>query len=67
MAVFLGGRWPALAPGDYVWRIGGLIIARGRDAADVTFGTAIGFASLASLEGWTFQVRHERNLRLRLK
>jgi transglutaminase-like putative cysteine protease len=45
--VFLGGRWYVLDARHNRPRIGRIVIARGRDAADVAISTAFGPARLA--------------------
>ena len=45
--VFLGGRWYVLDARHNRPRIGRILIARGRDAADVAISTAFGPAMLA--------------------
>src|SRR5438552_1186200 len=41
-AVYLGGRWYAVDARHNVPRIGRIVMARGRDAADVAFSTTFG-------------------------
>jgi transglutaminase-like putative cysteine protease len=40
--VYLGGRWHAFDARHNVPRIGRVVMARGRDAADVAFSTTFG-------------------------
>ena len=40
--VFLGGRWRTVDPRNHTPRIGRVLIARGRDAADVAITTTFG-------------------------
>ena len=40
--VYLGGRWHTFDPRNNVPRIGRILIARGRDAADVAISTTFG-------------------------
>jgi transglutaminase-like putative cysteine protease len=40
--VYLGGRWYAFDARHNVPRIGRIVMARGRDAADVAFSTTFG-------------------------
>ena len=40
--VYLGGRWYALDARHNIPRIGRIVMARGRDAADVAFSTTFG-------------------------
>jgi transglutaminase-like putative cysteine protease len=53
MEVFLGGEWHAFDPRNNARRIGRLMIARGRDAADTAISTAFGSCSLQSFRVWT--------------
>jgi transglutaminase-like putative cysteine protease len=57
MEVYLGGAWHAFDPRNNARRIGRLIIARGRDAADVAISTAFGPTSLQSFKVWTDEIR----------
>jgi transglutaminase-like putative cysteine protease len=52
MEVFLGGRWHVVDPRNRVPRIGRVLIARGRDAADVALTTSFGPSLLESFEVW---------------
>src|SRR6185369_9611003 len=54
--VFLRGRWYALDARHYQPRIGRILIARGRDAADVAISIAFGTASLARFKVVTEQM-----------
>jgi transglutaminase-like putative cysteine protease len=54
MEVFLGDRWHTFDPRNNTRRIGRLMIARGRDAADVAISTTFGCSRLQS-----FSVRTE--------
>jgi transglutaminase-like putative cysteine protease len=54
--VFLGGRWYVLDARHNRLRIGRIVIARGRDAADVAISTAFGPARLARFKVITEQV-----------
>ena len=53
MEVFLEGRWHTFDPRNNARRIGRLMIARGRDAADVAISTAFGPSSLQLFKVWT--------------
>ncbi|HEY6454289.1 MAG TPA: transglutaminase family protein [Steroidobacteraceae bacterium] len=53
---FLDGAWHIFEPRNNVRRIGRLIIARGRDAADVAIGSAFGAATLQQFRLWTDQI-----------
>jgi transglutaminase-like putative cysteine protease len=48
--VFLGGVWYALDARHNQPRIGRIVVARGRDAADVAISTAFGPAHLAGFK-----------------
>jgi transglutaminase-like putative cysteine protease len=50
---YLGGRWYAFDPRNNAPRVGRVLIARGRDAADVALTTAFGPHGLARFEVWT--------------
>jgi transglutaminase-like putative cysteine protease len=54
--VFLGGRWYVLDARHNRPRIGRIVIARGRDAADVAISTTFGPARLARFKVITEQV-----------
>jgi transglutaminase-like putative cysteine protease len=54
--VFLDGRWHTFDARNNTPRIGRVLIARGRDAADVALSTAFGPNSLASFRVWTDEV-----------
>jgi transglutaminase-like putative cysteine protease len=62
MEVFLGGRWHVFDPRNNTRRIGRLIIARGRDAADVAISNTFGPARLEHFEVWTYQVHKGHRL-----
>ncbi|MBK1646432.1 transglutaminase [Thiocapsa imhoffii] len=53
MEVYLGGRWHVLDPRNRVPRIGRVLIAQGRDAADVAISNAFGPNILKSFRVWT--------------
>jgi transglutaminase-like putative cysteine protease len=53
---YLGGRWYSFDPRNNQPRIGRILIARGRDAADVAISTAFGMNTLESFRVWTEQV-----------
>jgi transglutaminase-like putative cysteine protease len=46
MEVYLGGRWYTFDPRNNVPRIGRVLMARGRDAADVAIATTFGPSTL---------------------
>jgi transglutaminase-like putative cysteine protease len=54
--VFLGGDWHVFDPRNNVPRIGRVLIARGRDAADVAISTTFGVNTLDSFRVWTDEV-----------
>ena len=53
---FLGGRWYTFDARNNQPRIGRILIARGRDAADVAISTAFGANTLKSFKVWTDEV-----------
>lgn len=56
MEVFLGGRWHVFDPRNNTPRIGRILIARGRDAADVPLTYTFGPNELTEFEVWTEEV-----------
>jgi transglutaminase-like putative cysteine protease len=56
---FLGGQWYAFDPRNNVPRIGRVLMARGRDAADAALTTTFGVNPLASFTVWTDEVSAE--------
>lgn len=50
---YLGGAWHIFDPRNNKPRIGRILIARGRDAADVALTTSFGRATLESFKVWT--------------
>jgi transglutaminase-like putative cysteine protease len=56
MEVYLGGEWYIFDPRNNVPRIGRVLIARGRDAADVAIATTFGPNTLESFRIWTDEV-----------
>jgi transglutaminase-like putative cysteine protease len=54
--VFLGGQWYSFDARNLVPRIGRVLMARGRDAADVAITTTFGFHQLYSFKVWTDEV-----------
>jgi transglutaminase-like putative cysteine protease len=54
--VFLSGGWHTFDARNNQPRIGRILIARGRDAADVAISTAFGANTLASFRVWTDEV-----------
>ncbi|MEW9922394.1 transglutaminase family protein [Marimonas sp. MJW-29] len=53
MEVFLGGRWWVFDPRNNRPRIGRILIARGRDAADVPLTQTFGLITLTQFDVWT--------------
>jgi transglutaminase-like putative cysteine protease len=53
---FLGGRWHTFDPRNNKPRIGRILMARGRDAADVAISTAFGENTLENFRVWTEEV-----------
>jgi transglutaminase-like putative cysteine protease len=53
---FLGGHWYTFDPRNNTPRIGRVLIARGRDAADVAISTTFGPNLLTSFKVWTDEV-----------
>jgi transglutaminase-like putative cysteine protease len=53
---YLNGAWYTFDPRNNQPRIGRILIARGRDAADVAISTAFGVNTLQSFKVWTDQV-----------
>jgi transglutaminase-like putative cysteine protease len=51
--VYLGGQWHTFDPRNNTPRIGRILIARGRDAADVAIATTFGPNTLQSFRVWT--------------
>ncbi len=57
MEVYLGDRWHSFDPRNNQPRIGRILIARGRDAADVAITTTYGPHTLESFRVWTDEVK----------
>ncbi len=53
---FLGGQWYAFDARHNVPRIGRVLMARGRDAADTALTTTFGYNQLSSFKVWTDEV-----------
>ena len=62
MEVFIGGAWRTFDPRNNVRRIGRIVIARGRDAADVAMITSFGPHWLKGFKVWTYEVPEEGEL-----
>jgi transglutaminase-like putative cysteine protease len=54
--VFLDGRWYTFDPRNNVPRIGRIVVARGRDAADIPLINSFGPHLLKSFRVWTYEV-----------
>ena len=54
--VFLNGRWYTFDARNNVPRIGRVLVARGRDAADVALTTIFGENRLKSFRVWTYEI-----------
>lgn len=54
--VYLGGRWHIFDPRNRVPRIGRVLIAQGRDAADVPLSNVFGPTTLKQFKVWTDEV-----------
>ena len=53
---YLGGQWHTFDPRNNVPRVGRVLIARGRDAADVAISTTFGENTLKTFRVWTDEV-----------
>jgi transglutaminase-like putative cysteine protease len=53
---YLGGRWHTFDPRNNTPRIGRVLIARGRDAADVAISSTFGLNTLKKFAVWTDEV-----------
>ena len=56
MEVYLGGRWHMFDPRNNARRIGRILIARGRDAADVPLTHTFGPGALSGFRVWADEV-----------
>jgi transglutaminase-like putative cysteine protease len=56
MEVYLEGGWQTFDPRNNVPRIGRVLIARGRDAADVAISTTFGPSALEGFQVWTDEI-----------
>jgi len=54
---YLGGQWYTFDPRNNMPRIGRVLIARGRDAADVPISNTFGPTTLTSFKVWTDEVK----------
>lgn len=57
MEVYLGGAWHIFDPRNNVRRVGRIVVARGRDAADVAISTAFGAPYLQKFRVWTDELK----------
>ncbi len=62
LEVYLGGRWWTVDPRNLVRRAGRILIARGRDAADVAITTTFGPNLLTDFQVWTDQLGDDATL-----
>jgi transglutaminase-like putative cysteine protease len=53
---YLGGQWRTFDPRNNVPRVGRILLARGRDAADVAITTTFGPNTLNSFRVWTDEI-----------
>lgn len=60
MEVFLEGGWHTFDPRNNARRIGRLLIARGRDAADVAISTSFGISYLQLFRVWTDEISEQQ-------
>ena len=60
MEVYLGGQWWVFDPRNNKRRTGRILVARGRDAADVPLTQIFGPGTLSGFEVWTQEVQGER-------
>jgi transglutaminase-like putative cysteine protease len=60
--VYLGDRWWTVDPRNLVPRAGRILIARGRDAADVAITTTFGPNTLTDFKVWTDQLADDTDL-----
>lgn len=56
LEVFLGGAWHTFDPRNNTPRRGRILIARGRDAADVAIATTFGPSKLENFKVWTDEI-----------
>ena len=57
--VYMGGRWHLLDARHNQRRIGWILMARGRDAADCAITTSFGTANLVKFQVWTREVQSD--------
>ncbi|MAY62435.1 MAG: transglutaminase [Rhizobiales bacterium] len=56
MEVYLDGKWYAFDPRNNTPRIGRIVVARGRDAADIPLINSFGPHTLTGFRVWTYEV-----------
>lgn len=61
--VFLGGEWHTFDARNNIPRVGRILMARGRDAADVALTTTFGKHVLEKFDIWAYQVSHQEVLK----
>jgi transglutaminase-like putative cysteine protease len=61
---YLGGRWHTFDPRNNIPRVGRVLIAQGRDAADVPLSNTFGPNVLKSFKVWTDEVRGQSEMAL---
>ncbi len=59
---YIGGRWHTFDPRNNMPRIGRVLIAQGRDAADVAIATTFGPNILESFTVWTDEIDEDGNV-----
>jgi transglutaminase-like putative cysteine protease len=64
MEVYLGGAWHTFDPRNNARRIGRILVAHGRDAADVAISIAFGGVSLQSFRVWTDELPQDNTAML---
>ena len=57
---YLDGQWYVFDPRNYVQRFGRILIARGRDAADVAISNSFGPSTLTSFKVWTDKIEQDQ-------
>jgi transglutaminase-like putative cysteine protease len=63
LEAYIGGAWQTFDPRNNQRRIGRILIARGRDAADVAISTAFGANELMVFRVWTDEVENGPSLK----
>lgn len=58
---YIGGRWYTFDPRNNVPRVGRILIAQGRDAADVPITQTFGPNSLVSFRVWTDEITSKQH------